>query len=242
MRFDPRKMDRRLALSVGLSLVSLVLLSIGLIAVVSAVTDDPVQLPNEGSIDEIVEESSGGSTSAGGQVAEIPPLPSGPAPVRLGVPTLYIDAPVITMGFIPDSNNIPDVPSRPDQVAWYDFTAAPALNNNAVFAGHVDWQTPRGDPIPGAFYRLRELRIGDPITVTLEDGQVIEYAVTGNVATEYDDPNVVKSMGLTSRDVITLITCGGSWVHDPSKATGGNYSHRVIVRAERIDPVEAVAR
>jgi sortase (surface protein transpeptidase) len=46
-------------------------------------------------------------------------------------------------------------------------------------------------------------------------------------------------MRLTNKDVITLITCGGSWINDPSKDNGGNYSHRIIVRAERV--TEAVA-
>ena len=69
------------------------------------------------------------------------------------------------------------------------------------------------------------------------------YRVTGNVATKYDDPNVVKSMNLTSKDVITLITCGGSWVNDPSKDNGGNYTHRIVVRAERVtDSVSAEGR
>jgi LPXTG-site transpeptidase (sortase) family protein len=153
---------------------------------------------------------------------------------------VFIDAPVIPMSF-EEGTNIPAVPGRPDQVAWYTFRAAPGLNSNAVFSGHVDWQTQTGQPIAGVFYRLRELQIGDPITVTLEDGATLEYRVTGNVATRYDDPNVVRSMDLTSKDVITLITCGGTWEKDPSKENGGNYSHRIIVRAERVTDGSAAA-
>ena len=44
----------------------------------------------------------------------------------------------------------------------------------------------------------------------------------------------------SSKDVITLITRGGSWINDLSKDNGGNYSHRIIVRAERA--TDAVAR
>jgi len=151
-----------------------------------------------------------------------------------------IEAPVVSMGFV-EGTTQPDVPKAAHEVAWYNYGPAPGLNNNAVFSGHVDWQTRTGQPIPGVFYRLRELQIGDPITVELEDGTVIEYRVTGNVATKYDDPNVVRVMERTSKDVITLITCGGAWVNDPSKDTGGNYTHRIIVRAERVTDGGAAA-
>jgi LPXTG-site transpeptidase (sortase) family protein len=84
------------------------------------------------------------------------------------------------------------------------------------------------------FYRLREMKIGDVVEVLLEDGTKLEYRVTGNVATPYNDPSVSQVMGHTDRDVITMITCGGSWVSNPRSSAGGNYSHRIIVRAERV--------
>jgi LPXTG-site transpeptidase (sortase) family protein len=115
------------------------------------------------------------------------------------------------------------------------------MGSNAVFSGHVDWQTPEGAPIPGVFYRLRELKLGDAISVTLEDGRVLEYRVTGNIASSYDDPNLLRLMASTKKDVVTLITCGGSWVADGSEETGGNYSHRVLVRAELVPPPAAAA-
>jgi sortase (surface protein transpeptidase) len=173
-------------------------------------------LPSQGSIQDIVGVNSGdGSVSAlpGAQ----PTPPSGPKPVRLAISRIEVDAPVIELNVEPGTTN-PAVPSQGDQVAWYDFSAAPGLTSNAVFAGHVDWQTANGQPIAGAFYRLRELHIGDDIKVALEDGSTLEY----------------KAMGPTSRDVLTLITCGGTWLKNPAEENGGNYSHRIIVRAERV--------
>ena len=137
-----------------------------------------------------------------------------------------------------DANNYPEVPNTGDEVAWYNSSAPPGRSSNAVFSGHVDWYY-WGMPVEGVFYRLREVRIGDTILVTLENDEVLEYRVTGNVATSYDDPNVIRSMDPTVRDVITLITCGGSWEYDPAKDNGGNYSHRVVVRAERVQPAAA---
>src|SRR3990172_5851404 len=47
---------------------------------------------------------------------------------------------------------------------------------------------------------------------------------------------IIADIGVdpTSKDVLTLITCGGTWLRDYSNPNGGNYSHRVVVRAERV--------
>lgn len=245
MKFpDLATTDRRLLLGGALYTISIVVLMAGLFAVVSGLSGDDVHLPEEGSIEEILQD-----TSEEGEVSQgylVPaqggasPVPTGPQPSRLTVPKLSIDAPVEALGFVGDTN-VPAVPDRAGLVAWYDFSPVPGVNNNAVFTGHVDWQTSRGAPIPGVFYRLRELQIGDEITVGLEDGGEAKYVVTGNVATKYDDPNVVRAMQSTSKDVITIITCGGSWVNDPSKDNGGTYTHRIVVRAERLSGAVSAA-
>lgn len=223
------ELDRRRALSLGLIVMSIAALAAGVVGIVAAISSSGVDLPSEGSIHDIVADATAAPTD-GVQVDGA--IPRGPAPIRFVIPGLYIDAPVITEGL--DENAAPRVPGRPDQVAWYDFSASPGLTSNAVFTGHVDWQTDDGVPIPGVFYRLREMKIGDIIEVALEDGASLEYRVTGNVATPYDDPNVVKVMNGTDRDVITVITCGGTWLNNGRSANGGNYSHRIIVRAERV--------
>lgn len=230
---------RRLVAGVSLGLASALVLVFAIVVIVSSAVSDDLGLPSDGSLAEILEDDSpsGNVGVVGADEPELVSVPQGPLPVRVDIRGIFIDAPVITLGVGDDT--IPEVPQRPDQIAWYNFSATPGQNNNAVFSGHVDWQTSGGDPIPGVFYRLRELRIGDTITVTLENDAVLEYRVTGNVATSYDDPNIIRSMDQTVRDVITLITCGGSWEYDPAKDNGGNYSHRVVVRAERVQPAAA---
>jgi len=226
------KLDRRLTLGALVLLASLALLGVGLFSIIVTLTGDDSHLPSSGSLNDILRDADLSaqdlaSTATAGQSGPPPP-----APVRIIIPRLYIEAPVVAMGLTPD--NYPDVPNDPNDVAWYTFSAAPGQSSNAVFSGHVDWITSRGDPIPGVFYRLRELEIGDVITVNLDNGSQMQYRVTGNVATAYDDPNVLKVMQGTSKDVITLITCGGTWQKDYRARYGGNYSHRVIVRAEKI--------
>ena len=228
MRLPPL-LRSRVALGAMLTVTAATLLVTGLVAIFTASGDHGAALPSEGTLEEILQDG-----AAPGPTAE-PSGPPPPPPVRFAIPGIYIDAPVVTLGL--GADNYPQVTDRADQVAWYDFSAPPGRVGNAVFSGHVDWQTRSGAPIPGVFYRLRELAVGQPIVVTLEDGTRLQYRITGNVATEYDDPDVVKAMDVTAKDVITVITCGGTWVRDPSKEQGGNYSHRVIVRAERVQDV-----
>jgi len=226
MRKRFSKLDRRLAVT-GLVLVaSTALLLVGLVSILVTLSDDNVDLPNEGNLEEILQERE--SSSSPGQQGS---LPEGPAPARIAIPSIGVDAAVQAMGR--DPQNYPEVPDSGSDVAWYTFTAPPGRGSNAVFSGHVDWYY-WGKPGEGVFYHLRELQIGDEITVDLADGNQVRYRVTGNVAVAYDDPDVVKVMDPTSKDVVTLITCGGTWLRDYSNPAGGNYSHRVIVRAERV--------
>jgi sortase (surface protein transpeptidase) len=209
-------MDRRLLVATLVVLASAALLAVGLFSILTTVNDDGVQLPSEGTIEDIL----GDAAPAADAPPDAPPgdretiadAPPPPVPVTLSIPSIQIVSPVIALGLDPD--RYPEVPDTAHEVAWYPFTAHPGEDSNAVFSAHVDWITRSGDPIPGA-----------------DD---LQYRVTGNVATSYDDPNIVKAMGSTSRDVITLITCGGTWQRDASARFGGNYSHRVVVRAELV--------
>jgi len=227
MRQRLAKIDRRLTITGLVVLTSSLLLIIGLVSIFTALSDDNVDLPSEGSLEEILQENE--PAQAGEALA--PSEADAPRPIRINIPLIGVDAPIVDMGL--DSRNYPQVPNSGSDVAWYTFSAPPGSGSNAVFSGHVDWYY-WGQPGEGVFFHLRELKIGDQISLELEDGSQLGYMVTGNVAVAYDDPNIVKVMDPTSSDAITLITCGGTWLRDYSNPRGGNYSHRVIVRAERV--------
>jgi LPXTG-site transpeptidase (sortase) family protein len=229
---DTTATDRRFRIGLAISVVSLLIMGIGLFAVVSALSSNDANLPHQGNLSDIVGADSIPTPGSGG-VAVPDSWPAGAKPVSIEVPRIDVDAPIIELGFEAGSN-IPAVPTTGYQAAWYDFGPTPGVGYNALFAGHVDWQTAEHSPIPGVFYRLRELQIGDDVMVTLEDGTVVHYKVTGNVAAQFDDPNIVKAMQPTKKDVITILTCGGTWEPNPYEENGGNYTHRIIVRAERV--------
>lgn len=229
MRIRFRWPNRRPSIGAIVLLGSVLLLGVGMFTIILAINDD-VDLPSEGSLEEIIAQNEAGYNNLSAAATAVPPE-AGPKPVTLIIPRLQVEAPVLVLGL--DDQNYPQVPDDPDHVAWYSFSAVPGQSGNAVFSGHVDWIR-RGRGIPGVFYRLRELEPRDLITVRREDGAEIQYRVTNNVAVEYNNPDVVKVMDRTSKDVITLITCGGTWLRDARTAQGGSYSHRVIVRAEKV--------
>jgi len=163
------------------------------------------------------------------------PLPTPPpnnSPLaRMIIEKINVDAPIITLGL--DENSVPQVPSGPYDVAWYDWSSKPGWGSNAVFSGHVDW-TINGQPVIGVFYNLHDLGLEDVIKVVLEDGTEYRYKITGNQAIEDGDPKALAVMGPTPGDAITLITCGGAWIRDWSNPLGGYYTMRQVVRAELI--------
>ena len=151
------------------------------------------------------------------------------APVaRLAIPRIAVDAEVVTLGLTPQ--NAMDVPDGPEQVGWYDFTAKPGHAGNAVLSGHVDWR----DYGPAVFWDLRNLVAGDRITVTLQDGSVLEYDVTALQSYPVADLPMAVILAPTEQPSLTLITCAGFF-----DAAVGEYTERLIVRAVLVNQVEA---
>jgi LPXTG-site transpeptidase (sortase) family protein len=209
---------------------AVVLVAVGIFGVLKAQLDNDDSLPT-GDLRAIIAPTGHNQAIP---AATITPLPEVAAPMRMVIEKMGVDAPIITLGL--DANRLPEVPNGPDTVAWYDFSAKPGQGSNAVFSGHVDW-TVNGQPVTAVFWGLGELEEGDVVKLLLEDGSELQYRVTDNVTIKYDDPDAVNVMDKTPTDVITLVSCGGTWVPDRSAPLGGNYTHRVVVRAERVGGV-----
>ncbi len=142
--------------------------------------------------------------------------------VRIEVPGLAIDAPVVSLGVLPDG--VMESPHTPTDVGWYRFSAQPGSAGNAVFAGHVDY----ANYGPAVFFRLRELKFGDVIRVQLEDGSSFAYSVVSSHVYDADDAPVQEIVGPTANETITLITCTGVFDRNVLE-----YDKRLVVRAER---------
>jgi LPXTG-site transpeptidase (sortase) family protein len=148
------------------------------------------------------------------------PTPDGAAIAVLAIPKYDVSAPVVTRSV--DAAGVMQTPDGPHDVAWYDFSAKPGFGSNAVFSGHVDYINYG----PAVFWHLKDLVFGDVIEVHLDDTTVYHYKVVSVQEVPLAQADVGSIVSGTPRDIITLITCGGSW-------TGHEYDSRVVVRAER---------
>ena len=118
-------------------------------------------------------------------------------------------------------------PSGPYIVSWYRGTGKLNQDNNIVLAGHLDYY----DVGEAVFYNLGELKKKDVIAVTGSDDTVYRYAVDWVEDVEIAEltaERVQEIVGKTSGEVLTLITCSGTFDADAQQ-----YSQRKIVRAKR---------
>lgn len=149
--------------------------------------------------------------------------PSEAAIAEIAIPRFEVVAPVVVRSV--DAQGVMQTPDGPQDVAWYEFTARPGFGSNAVFSGHVDYINYG----PAVFWNLKDLSPDDVIEVRLEDGTVYRYAVKEREQVAADTADVGRIIGPSDAEIITLITCGGSF-----SSASGQYDQRVIVRAQRI--------
>ncbi|HUZ78381.1 MAG TPA: class F sortase, partial [Chloroflexota bacterium] len=76
------------------------------------------------------------------------------------------------------------------------------------------------------FTRLKELKIGDPMSVTV-NGRTIQYQVFWTKAWPDADAPLPLILGNAPSPTLTLITCSGTFSRSAS-----NYSARLVVRAK----------
>jgi LPXTG-site transpeptidase (sortase) family protein len=144
-----------------------------------------------------------------------------PAPTRVRVPSLDIDAPVF-----PVSISLPHgalgVPPLIHRLGWWlDGMAPGSSTGSTLIAGHVD--SAKGGP--GAFNRLHEAHRGDSVQVTTSNGQTRTYRVISvQVMLKSKLPTSIFSR--RGRPRLVLVTCGGPF--DPSI---GRYRDNVVVTA-----------
>jgi LPXTG-site transpeptidase (sortase) family protein len=234
---DVKRLRQRVLLGVGVALfaVGAVILSIGLVGYFNE--------DQEESATNVVTEPSGAQElqrmravphDPSPTVTEPEPTPEPvTAPLRLVIDSLGVDAPVIEMGM--DENGIPYVPFNGQDIAWYNFSSPPGAGSNAVFAGHINW-----GGAPGVFADLDDLQSADTVRLISEDGSEYTYEVFANFAVDPYDDDSLNVMGPTPTDTVTLITCGGSWIPDPSERFGGSYTDRTIVQAQLMESILAV--
>lgn len=138
--------------------------------------------------------------------------PSGPSlprsrPVSIAIPAIGVRSALLRVGLNPDGTiQVPPLSAEPSEAAWYQGSVTPGQIGASVIEGHVD--TYRG---PSVFFRLGALRPGDKVDITLADGTVAVFRVTG--VRQYPKKGFPTKLvyGPASYAALRLITCGGTF-------------------------------
>jgi hypothetical protein len=127
----------------------------------------------------------------------------GPAPSRLRVPAIGLDAPLEQLAL--DPAGVLAAPVDFARPGWYAGGTAPGDPGPAVIAGHVD--SKRG---PAVFFRLHELKAGDVIEVARGDRWVTFRVASAGWYPKANFPTA-EVYGPTPDPQLRLITCGGDF-------------------------------
>ena len=167
------------------------------------------------------------------------PTPDSP-PVRLVIPALELDVPVVEMGWriVGRGKNRRSEWVIPDYAAGHHINSAnPGQNGNVVISGHHNIKGRVFEPISRDIDREEpRLKPGTEIQLYTEDGQKFIYRVEQVLllrevgASEEERRRNAQWIGPTEEPVLTLVTCWPYWTN----------THRVIVRA-RLDTGDATA-
>lgn len=154
------------------------------------------------------------------QAGSVKPAVALPAPpVRLRLPRLHIDAPVLPVSVGVD--RLLDVPDNPRQLGWWTTSGTPGMPSaSVVIDGHVDSAT-RG---PGALFLLREAQPGDEIVLTNATEVATRYTVVGRRSYAKATLPVAEVFALGVGPRLVLITCGG-----PFNQTTRHYADNIVV-------------
>lgn len=147
------------------------------------------------------------------------PEPTVARPVRVRIPAIGVDSRIVGVGVDASGALIP--PDTTAVTGWFTAGPLPGAIGPALLAGHVDSRAG-----PGVFFRLRDVRAGDVVTVDRADHTSVSFVVdsTARVAKAAFPTELVYSPKPVA--MLRLVTCGGSF--DPSVRS---YRDNVIVNA-----------
>jgi LPXTG-site transpeptidase (sortase) family protein len=144
---------------------------------------------------------------------------------RLIVPSLHIDAPIETVGKLPDGTLAVPTDDQWDGVGWYANGPVPGKPGSAVIDGHLD----RPGGAPAVFWNLHELKPGDTVEVDIHQGKKLHFRVMTLQAYVPQEAPLATIFGKNTGSYLNLITCAGQWVAAQHQTT-----QRLVVYTELV--------
>ena len=144
-------------------------------------------------------------------------------PTHLKIESVGIDAPIDPVGKQADGT-METPPLFANLTGWYKFSPTPGEMGPSIIVGHID--TYKG---PSVFYKLKDLKAGDMISVTRQDGKSVKFQVNGLEQFDQNNFPTEKVYGNIQHAGLRLITCGGTYDKKSQK-----YSHNTVVFATMV--------
>jgi sortase (surface protein transpeptidase) len=140
-----------------------------------------------------------------------------PLPIRVTIPKIRVTSSLERLG--KDSDGSIVAPHQWAVAGWYALGPRPGEPGAAVILGHVDSKSG-----PAVFFRLQELRPGDLVAVTRQDGSTVRFVVdrTKQYPKHRFPTEAVYFPALTP--TLRLVTCGGEF----DRATGHYRSNFIV--------------
>jgi sortase (surface protein transpeptidase) len=127
-----------------------------------------------------------------------------PVPIQVTIPKIRVTSSLERLGKEQDGSIV--APHQWAVAGWYALGARPGEPGAAVILGHVDSKSG-----PAVFFRLQELRPGDLVAVTRQDGSTVRFVVdrTKQYPKHRFPTEAVYFPTLTP--TLRLVTCGGEF-------------------------------
>jgi hypothetical protein len=147
------------------------------------------------------------------------PPPPVRRPVGVSIAAIGVNASVIPVGIDRPTGSI-QIPTDIRTVGWYRYGSAPRQPGSTLLVGHVDSDA-RG---AGVFFRLRQLKPGDVVSVRTTGGSVRYRVVARRFYPKAALPASI--FAASGSPTLTLVTCGGAF--DPVTR---HYADNVVIYA-----------
>ncbi len=149
------------------------------------------------------------------------------SPVRLKIPKIDVDTSFQYNGLT--SDGAMEIPNNVVDVGWFTGSVKPGERGTSVITGHV--AQIRGGVLtkPGVFIALKDLRVGDTLSVLNDKGESTTFVVR---ETRNYDPLADATDVFAENDNgahMNIITCEGTWHPDQL-----SYSQRLVVFTDAV--------